>query len=110
MSYPDKAMKLIFLTVPLLCLCSCDYRALAKENKQLEQRKAELTGDLSALENDMKENPDDSIVLLEQAKVKRDLLQKKRQQLQSTIAELSNEHKMLIKKNHENERDFIIKW
>lgn len=109
MPCPAKAMKVILSIIPLLCLCSCDYRAQAKENKQLEQRKAELTSNLRALENNMKENLDDSIVLLEQAKVKLNLLQKKRQQLQSTITELSNEHEMLIKKNLENERDFIIK-
>lgn len=109
MSYLSKTIKLMLMALSILCLCSCDYRALAKENKELEKRKAKLSGDFRSLENNMEENPDDSIALLEQSKTKLKHLKKKRDKLQSSVTKLSEEHDMLKKKNSKNERDFIIK-
>lgn len=105
----SKPIVMLFLTLPVLLLCSCDYRALAKENNELEKRKAELSANLKTLTDNLAENPDDSVSLLAQAKVKLNLVEKKREELTLSKAKLSRQHELLIKKNIENQRDFIIK-
>ena len=109
MIYLLRIMLLFVLLLPIMMFSSCEHRAIAKDNEELERQKSEIAREVKSLKTKIEEDSDDYHALLVQAKNELMRTEKKHQALESEVASLEAEEAELRKQYARDKVNYVIK-